>query len=128
MRTIKFRGKDSNGNWLVGSYYEDVSWVCILPEGVFGLTDTWDFRVDEKTIGQFTGLLDKNGKEIYEGDFVKCDCFIYEVRYDNKHIASFYIRRSQDMFRHYFGEAMEADNCEVIGNIHDNPELLEKKL
>ena len=76
------------------------------------------------TISEFTGLNDKNGTPIYEGDIVKCNEFVYKVAYDDKRFASFVLIRKQDMFRHYFGEAMDASACEVIGNIYDNPDLL----
>ena len=76
------------------------------------------------TISEFTGMNDKNGTPIYEGDIVKCNEFVYKVAYDDKRFASFVLIRKQDMFRHYFGEAMDASACEVIGNVYDNPELI----
>ncbi|MBP3751868.1 MAG: hypothetical protein J6H20_04520, partial [Pyramidobacter sp.] len=51
--------------------------------------------------------------------------FIYQVVYEGKRFASFGLRRKQDAYMHYFGEAMEACDCEIIGNVHDSPELLE---
>jgi hypothetical protein len=78
------------------------------------------------TLGQFTGLYDKNGKEVYEGDIVKCNEFVYRVVFNDKRFASFGLRRKADVFMHYFGEAMESQQCEVIGNIHDNQELLKQ--
>jgi len=72
-------------------------------------------------------LRDKNGKDIYEGDIVKCEDFVYQVIYEGKRMASFALHRKEDVFLHYFGEAIEAEDCEVIGNIHDNKELLNKK-
>ena len=135
MREIKFRGKSDLFGWVYGSYAiidgschifeekdltEDGHHICQYSD-----RPTW---VNPSTIGQYTGLKDANGKEIYEGDIVANTSgeFIYEVVYDDKRFASFCLCRKQDMFRHYFGEAMEAEECKVIGNIHNNPELIEK--
>ena len=69
---------------------------------------------------QFTGLKDKNGKEIYEGDVVKGD---YRVIWKQK-FASFGLVHPSWLFVHYFGEAADPEECEVIGNIYESPELL----
>lgn len=69
---------------------------------------------------QFTGLKDKNGKEIYEGDILVDNCII--VWRDD--LASFAIRKDGWMYDHYFGEAIDAGRCEVIGNIYENKELM----
>ena len=120
MRQIKFRGKD-NGHWVYGDYihgsFIDPNTGEETPRHIISSDFLHD--VDPNTIGQFTGLLDKNGKEIYEGDIVQCGDFVYQVVYEGKRHASFGLRRSKDLFMHYFGEAMEAYECTVIGNIHD---------
>lgn len=74
--------------------------------------------------GAWTGLHDKSGKEIYEGDIladgtVSNMCVIWSERN-----ASWCLRSMSWAFDHYFGEAVNAENCEVIGNIHEHPELL----
>lgn len=124
MRTIKFRGKKlENGEWLYGDLVQDDRDCCyIYPNNCGGLYA--NNKVGTDTIGQFIGLLDKNGREIYEGDIVKCDKFVYEVVFEEKRFASYGLCRKGDMFMHYFGEAMESQQCEVIGNIYDNLELL----
>lgn len=128
MRTIKFRGFNrKNDEWLQGYYLQNRGAHFVCPDE-FATNKSWeDYEVEPDTVGQFTGLHDKNGKEIYEGDIVKCDQFVYEIIYKSRRIASFALRRKEDMFLHYFGEAMEADECEVIGNIHDNKDLVIKE-
>ena len=135
-REIRFRGKRcSDGKWVYGFYIESKyswkghkphkSWIvsnAISNGGFFNILGR--YAVKDNTVGQFTGLYDKNGKEIYEGDIVKCNEFVYSVMFNDKRFASFGLRRKADVFMHYFGEAMESQQCEVIGNIHDNPELL----
>lgn len=121
MRTIKYRGKTKDGEWVYGYYlpsiYEDVDIITVLE--FFNLKQK-NYHVLKETVGQFTGLTDKNGKEIYEGDIVQFGIFRYEVIYEGSRFASFALKRKEDTFLHYFGEAMESEECEVIGNIHDN--------
>lgn len=72
------------------------------------------------TVMQFTGQLDKNGKEVYDGDVLDDGSFVV-WRND---LSSFAIRKSNWMYDHYFGEGVIAGQYEVIGNIYQNPELL----
>lgn len=140
-REIKFRGKTDNGNWLVGEiislnshkyiapndgdWFDFIEWV---PENVFHAPDSDKYEVEENTIGQYTGLHDKNGKEIYEGDIVHLDTW----KPDAMQIA--FIEGAfclADANGHYLGDIhyihhAEVEQCTVIGNIHDNPELLKE--
>ncbi len=92
-------------------------------------------QVDNNTIGQFTGLHDKNGKEIYEGDIVLLDCYYYEepafdgefkVIYDDINGMWLLVDLENKDRGFAFGEIRSyyKAEVEVIGNIYDNPELL----
>lgn len=139
-REIKFRGRIRQGKWLVGEilslnshkyiapndgdWFDFIEWV---PENVFHAPDSDKYEVEENTIGQYTGLHDKNGKEIYEGDFVRFHMHergIYESEYQTGLVefggGRFYA--DLDCSTLYF--CGEPDDYEVIGNIYDNPELI----
>lgn len=120
-RKIKFRGRCViTGNWAYGYYYFDKSNHIIRNE-------SGEVIVLEKSVGQYTGLKDKNGKEIYEGDIIKTATHKDMVTSWSKNKASFIIERNGWMFCHFFGEALEAAECEVIGNTYENSELLNTK-
>ena len=126
MREILFRGKRmDNGEWVegdichhdgvvsyIGQHPADGSMVC--------------YDLDPSTVGQFTGLRDKNGKRIFEGDVV------LKRTYHGK--KAFPVEFGGGMFYCGFGGGsstathrytLEDKQIEIIGNIHDNPELLE---
>ena len=138
MRTIKFRGKSLSGEWLYGYLYKHgitppSNFLCI-GQAVLPWKDTVGFYVvDPDTVGQFTGMLDKNGHEIYEGDIIKIvEKFDDENVYTSNGVVCFeegiYELQNGKHFA-YLGWLMHNDDItklEVIGNIHDNPDLIEK--
>ncbi|MBS6650623.1 YopX family protein [Alistipes putredinis] len=130
MREIKFRGKRlDNGEWLYGS-------LVILNGRYFIFDDANRHEVDPATVGEYTGLKDKNGKDVWEGDIIEC------IGSDNKpirHLVRYNDEKggySQLLFmgngltcRPYDGGLISQNYiCEmdkyIVGNLHDNPELL----
>jgi uncharacterized phage protein (TIGR01671 family) len=127
MRPIKFRGMcPRSRKWVYGDFIHDqepygAPYPTIFPFGN-GINVIEDgFEVDPSTVGQFTGLTDKNGKEIFEGDVLKCHDHPTDVE-SGVFIVSFYegkyITGMQDL-----GD-WEQEWVEIIGNIHDNPDLI----
>lgn len=122
MRTIKFRGKNiETGEWVYGFYTQGG---YVKEDGTVKVRhiihSDFLYDVEENTIGQHTGLMDKNGNEIYEGDIYRYDNpdSINEVSYcAGGGFVGF------DLAPAKHNENMLLD-VEVIGNIHDNPELL----
>lgn len=139
MRTIKFRGQcvpDSKyaGEWVEGGYAPPNEDCKEQNEGLIvtflGGNCSCSYHVIPETVGQYTGLKDKNDVEICEGDIVAWnrDELKYVVMFCN---GSFYA--NVDMSNEpFFGFLLwymcrEEFRCTIIGNIHDNPELLENK-
>ena len=133
MREIKFRAK-SGTQWRYGDlYHNEHGELMIYEPKTSGRTldgkavDGWRIKVEPETVGQYTGLKDCEGREIYEGDVVRYENCICLVVYNSTRFASFALRKDGWAFDHYFGEAFEASECHVIGNVHDNPELLKRE-
>ncbi len=145
MRKILFRGKrTNNGEWVYGSFIPDLlevyhngsdkwlgDWGFIKP---FGKTkeDRLMVEVERETVGQYTGIMDKNGKKIFEGDII--DTPKYGVdngkgqNYSGK--DKFVVGFADGTYyleNHLRRFSLRPDiGAEVVGNIYDNPELLEK--
>lgn len=121
MREILFRGKRTdNGTWAYGYLF------CIWERTYLCWGTTNDVpnmkEVIPETVGQYTGLTDRNGKRIFEGDIVRAftrfsEIYVSPVAY---HDGTFWFKNwSWTKFLFKF------EKIEVIGNIHDNPELME---
>lgn len=148
MREILFRGKNAdNGEWVYGSYFAHQKIRLCMVRGESevekntqhlivqdALACDWGFKngmqvvdVLPETVGQYTGLTDKNGKKIFEGDIIICDTSTYRyvtgtVKY-SENASCYYIKALNSSNDYMF-------NCDniliIIGNIHDNPEWSEE--
>ena len=117
-REILFRGKRvDSSEWFEGSYWLSRSAVretTYITDGYGNL-----FCVIPETVGQYPGLTDKNGVKIFEGDILKFRSGIYSVEWDNEH--SKFLQRDGQFSRELH---IWIAKSEIVGNIHDNPELL----
>ena len=122
MREILFRGKRmDNGEWVEGNLFlpdkkETPTEICMGTNIV-----RINFDINPETVGQYTGLEDKNGEKIFEGDVLELDGEdgFFEVEYDDDR-AMFVICGDYTTF--YFDNLW--NEVEVIGNIYDHPELM----
>lgn len=145
MREIKFRGKLSNsGKWAYGNLnINKVGTIIITPDetvlGTYG-------RVEKETIGQYTGLQDKNGTEIYEGDIVTGTKYPFMENEKQNYIGIVVFYEDAAQFGYEYkcvnkekrgisnginnefvaNKNLICEELEVIGNIYDNPELLKE--
>lgn len=127
MRDIEFRGKQTdNGEWVYGVPTKDGRGEMVMVENIFECEE-YNCRganclyVDENTVGQYTGLKDKNGTKIFEGDIVLLKGYDepYQVVFDE---SCFQVYGNSIC---YVMDNFYDHDIEVIGNIYDNPELLE---
>jgi len=131
MRTIKFRAIPHDYNeFIYGGYVRNQGTSYIyttMYEKTTHINILTSISVHKDTVGQFTGLKDKNGKEIYEGDIVCGDIFdekfkMAEVVFD---VGCFSVSVKEDWCPALYD--VTADTTVIIGNIHEDPELLEAK-
>lgn len=123
MREILFRGKRTdNGEWIEGTYFPPANTLISYKlELIDGVVTFMDFCVIPETVGQFTGLTDKNGKKIFEGDIITMQKYG-----KGKHKSLVYFKNGKfavDGSNYAFKDICPR-NMEIIGNIYDNPELL----
>ena len=129
-REIKFRAKIvmdveplamKKGHWVEGYYYEDLhqgEWCSWIKE----CDDIIHYKVDKNTLGQFTGMFDYSKKEIWEGDIVNVSCLNYTGLTVIKFIDGAFCMVGENWIESLNG--FETDSLDIIGNIHDNPELM----
>lgn len=142
MREVLFRGKDYSGNWVYGylvhgkevegnkmpGYY--------IIEDNFSVEDSGEFyhKLSQVTcVGQWTGWCDKNGQKIFEGDIIEPDIFTINYKKESKAVKKIVNVVFEDgAFKAhgckgegYYLASYFCNGYKVIGNIHDNPELLE---
>lgn len=132
MRNIKFRGfNKSLKKWIFGApYFSEGDWWILVDENTKSDDiGTGSYLVDENSIGQYTGLEDKNDKEIYKGDVLELTDWydnsisIHTVAFNN---SAFVCLRPDDTEHPFFylqGNDFLKDGYKIIGNIYQNPEL-----
>jgi uncharacterized phage protein (TIGR01671 family) len=132
MREIKFRSWDKKYNYMIESedIHPRVMNECITGDGrvldvienssYMGTDVNYEDISNDRILMQFTGLKDKNGKEIYEGDIVDVNYF------GRKEVVEFFVNAGFACFMPFLddGHHWNSFNCEVVGNIYENPELI----
>lgn len=136
MREIKFRGKTGTvegKKWVYGYLYKIKSFFSEAYQYFIKNEHLQETIIDEETIGQFTGLKDKNGQEIYEGDivYIKGETELLDIKGKveyNDSWAQFVITNTGNIINETepLGD-YEKQDLEVIGNIYDNKNLFEEK-
>ena len=129
MREILFRGKQiDNGEWIYGDVIQFPMHgiVRIIEQNSDDGGSYGDSEIDCDTLGQYTGLTDKNGRKIFEGDVLKGKFSNYVIRFDEEERAFVYGSSRKGGYIHSLAKYLIGDykNLRVIGNIHDNPELI----
>lgn len=152
MREILFRGREvKSGNWVNGFYMKHINRTpCVVGDSVknkdvehiilFDAFSDWNMprgidyvHVDPSTIGQYTGMKDRNGKMIFEGDIISArldevfpeDETLVFVEWIDDRWAVRYINSPDGDYDDFdFFDTFTIDGFTIVGNIHDNPELL----
>lgn len=129
MREILFRGKTPGGKWVEGIYSpynwdidlvrENKPQIIILSENKDDIDGLWCDIIPE-TAGQYTGLTDKNGVMIFEGDIVRYGDTIHEVVFEQRNGTAYFGLVYSESETLPFGHYQDLRQIEVIGNIYDN--------
>ena len=144
MRTINFRGQSRRtGRWVYGFYVhlKDFFRKRETHRIYTGIADSmpdsegYDFsedfeEIDPKTVGQFTGLHDSKGNDVYEGDIIRYRTTDARFTKNPKYVISqvrFDKRRAKFTCGIYWQDLIEERIAEVLGNIHDNPDILQEQ-
>lgn len=123
-REIKFRGqRQSDSEWIYGDLLQPTELCNVYEISDCESIDGSRYDVIEDTIGQYTGLKDKNGKEIYEGDIVEYDDVLWTIEYSKEDGA--FILSSYDILENFINT--DSKWIKVIGNIYENPNLLQEE-
>lgn len=120
MREILFRGKHIHS--LKANEHLDGTWVYgyLCDKNYINSPELeGELLIDPSTVGQYTGLTDKNGKRIFEGDVVRLPS-IYGSGYANVEFCGTNFKAIGESFAYRI-----SGNMEIVGNVHDNPELIE---
>lgn len=133
MREILFRGKDSiTKRWVYGALVQqqddllkEKAFIISYSNYQFGdFSEAVMHEVDPKTVGQYTGFVDKNGKKIFEGDIVSIynsKAFLFAVEWNNQYVLKCTTNGVSD---NILNVIESPEDVEVVGNIYDNPELI----
>ena len=130
MREIKFRGKcipefpHPVAKWVYGSFVSDE--LILSPYKERNENRHFWYMVDPDTVGQFTGLCDANGREIYEGDIIQSEIAEYLAVVEFRKGAFVAVTGPVESYQALSG-VLCLKGLRVIGNVHDSPELLEGK-
>lgn len=132
MREILFRGRGTMGDkkWIEGDLFHGYNGYVGISKKLLGI-ETW--QVEPETVGQYTGLKDKNGTKIFDGDIVRYE--LHDIR--NTAVIKYGAPKEESVCYGWYLDDNNGNtaflfcknfikdyNCQVIGNIHDNPELL----
>lgn len=134
MRELKFRAWKMNNGKLQRYIFDPFAWTRYannhLDEPIkfdFTTNDIRNFMPDADVIEQYTGLKDKNGKEIYDGDIIQekglLSLTCVEWDKNNARYITKVLDKSKCVASVFYFDIIDALKCEVIGNIHENPEL-----